>query len=318
MSILGAVMNFLARFATQAMAGGVFLGLIFPTLADVFSPMLAPSVWGLLFLSMLRIDLPDLKERLRRPVFAIGLLLWMLVATPALMSLTLSVVDIRPGLEAAMVLAAGSSPLFSTPVLGLMFGLDAALLLIILVAATLIIPITVPLVGVLLLGFDMGADPLILMARMSALVLSAVVCVVIVRWLVGEERLARSKATTEGLSVILLIIFALAIMEGVTARIIADPFDIAYVAALSFATYIGLMVVSAAFFYWVVPGVRKRGALSAGFVSGTRNLAIILAVLPASVDGDIPLFFAIGQFPIYIMPMILKPVFQWLLKERQG
>ncbi len=240
----------------------------------------------------------------------IGLLVWMLVVMPVLMAITLSFVDIRPGLEAAMVLAAGSSSLFSTPVLGLVFGLDATLLLIILVASTLIIPITLPLVGLLLLGFDMGADPLVLMARMSGLVMSAVVCVIIVRWLLGQKRLEHSKTPIEGLSVILLIIFALAIMEGVTARIIEDPFDFAYVAGLSFATYIGMMVVGAAFFYWIVPGVGKRGALSAGFVSGTRNLAIILAVLPASIDGDIPLFFAIGQFPIYIMPMLLKPVFR--------
>jgi predicted Na+-dependent transporter len=309
-------MNFLAKFATQAMAGGVFLGLIFPVLADVFRPMLAPAVWGLLFLAMLRIDLTDLKERLRRPVFVIGLLVWMLVVMPVLMAITLSFVDIRPGLEAAMVLAAGSSSLFSTPALGLMFGLDTTLLLIILVASTLIIPITVPLVGLLLLGFDMGADPLVLMARMGGLVMSAVVCVIIVRWLLGQKRLERNKTPIEGLSVILLIIFAFAIMEGVTARIIEDPLDIAYVAGLSFATYIGMMVVGAAFFYWIVPGVGKRGALSAGFVLGTRNLAIILAVLPASLDGDIPLFFAIGQFPIYIMPMLLKPVFRRLLIER--
>ena len=169
------------------------------------------------------------------------------------------------------------------------------------------------MVGLLLLGFDMGADPLVLMARMGGLVMSAVVCVIIVRWLLGQKRLERNKTPIEGLSVILPIIFAFAIMEGVTARIIEDPLDIAYVAGLSFATYIGMMVVGAAFFYWIVPGVGKRGALSAGFVLGTRNLAIILAVLPASVDGDIPLFFAIGQFPIYIMPMLLKPVFRRLL-----
>ena len=275
-------MNFLAKFATQAMAGGVFLGLIFPVLADVFRPMLAPAVWGLLFLAMLRIDLTDLKERLRRPVFVIGLLVWMLVVMPVLMGITLSFVDIRPGLEAAMVFAAGSSSLFSTPAL----------------------------------GFDMGADPLVLMARMGGLVMSAVVCVIIVRWLLGQKRLERNKTPIEGLSVILPIIFAFAIMEGVTARIIEDPLDIAYVAGLSFATYIGMMVVGAAFFYWIVSGVGKRGALSAGFVLGTRNLAIILAVLPASLDGDIPLFFAIGQFPIYIMPMLLKPVFRRLLIER--
>ena len=120
-------MNFLAKFATQAMAGGVFLGLIFPVLADVFRPMLASAVWGLLFLAMLRIDLTDLKERLRRPVFVIGLLVWMLVVMPVLMAITLSFVDIRPGLEAAMVLAAGVIvAVFNTcSGLSVWFGCDA-------------------------------------------------------------------------------------------------------------------------------------------------------------------------------------------------
>jgi len=116
------------------------------------------------------------------------------------------------------------------------------------------------------------------------------------------------------LSVVLLIGFAVGIMDGLTARLIGDPIDIALVTALSFAVYIGMMVLSFGIFMVAVPGVGRRDALSAGFISGTRNLAIILAVLPASVDSDLPLFFAVGQFPIYIMPIILKPVFRRLLR----
>ena len=314
MSVLKSIMDFLARFAPQAMAGGVFVGLLFPGLSDLFWPMLTPAVWGLLFLAMLRIDWVDMKARLRRPVFVAALLVWMLVVTPCMMAGILHFVDIRPGLEAAMVLTAASSSLFSTPVLALMFGLDAALLLIVLVAATLLVPITMPLAALFLLGFDMGADPIALMGRMSLLVLSAVICVFLVRRIFGMRRIMQKSSVIEGLSVILLILFAVAIMQGVTLRILADPLDIAYVAALSFAAYIGLMLVSCAVFYWGVPEVGMRGALSAGFISGTRNLAIILAVLPASVDSDVPLFFAVGQFPIYIMPIILKPVFRRLLR----
>lgn len=314
---MGALKNifaFLSRYAPQAMAGGVFLGLVLPDLAAILRPLLTVAVWGLLFLAMLRIEFRDLIERMRRPMLVISLVVWMLIVTPLLMALILLGVDLRPGLEAAMILAAASSSLFSTPTLGIMFGLDGALLLIVLVIATLLVPITMPLAALTLLGFDMGADPLAMMGRMVTLVMSAAVAAAVVRKLAGGARVESAAYVFDGVSVILLIGFAVGIMDGVTARLIGDPGYIAFVAALSFAVYVGMMIVSYVVFVVAVPGAGRRAALSAGFISGTRNLAIILAVLPASVDPDLPLFFAVGQFPIYIMPIILKPVFRRLLR----
>lgn len=318
LGVIARILAFIVRFAPQAMAGGVFIGLVLPDLADLLRPLIAPAVWGLLFLALLRISLKDMLETIRRPVLAVSLIFWMMIVTPVLMALVMMVVDLRPGLEAALVLSASSSSLFSTPALGVMFGLDGALLLIVLVVGTLLVPIILPLAALTLLGFDMGADPMQLFIRMALLVVSAVIASLVVRRIVGEERVNGATDITESASVILLIVFAIGIMQGVTDRLLNDPWDIAHVAGIAFASYIGLMVIGTLVFLFLVPGVGKRAALSAGFISGTRNLAIILAVLPASVDADIPLFFAVGQFPIYIMPMLLKPVFHRVLKDRQG
>ena len=312
-AILSQGLGFLGRHAPQSMAMGVFVGLALPTVADALRPWLTPAVWLLLYLAMMRIAWRDLVERMRRPVLSAALIFWMLIVTPTIVAGALAFFDIRPGLVAAMVLAASSAPLFSTPSLGVMFGLDGALLLIVLVGTTLLVPLTLPLMASLLLGFDLGAEPSALMMRLGGLVLSAAVCAAITRRLFGEARVAAATQTMDGMSVVLLIIFAVGIMSGVTERIFADPFDIAYVAMLSFMLYLGLMVLGFAVFALVAPGVGRRGSLSAGFISGTRNLAIILAVLPANVDLDLPLFFAVAQFPIYIMPMVLRPVFRRLL-----
>lgn len=314
LGLLNSVLAFLGRYAPQAMAAGVFVGLLLPDLAHTLRPLLAAAVWGLLYLAMLRIEWLALVERMRRPMLVLALLVWMLVISPVAMALILMGVELRPGLEAAMILTAASSSLFSTPALGVMFGLDGALLLLVLVAATLLVPITLPIAALTLLGFDMGADPMMMMVRMVVLVISAAVMAGITRKVIGEARVARAAPLMDGLSVLLLIGFAVGIMDGVTERLIGDPADIAYVAALSFAVYIGMMVLGSVVFLMAIPSAGRRGALSAGFISGTRNLAIILAVLPASVDSDLPLFFAVGQFPIYIMPIILKPVFRRLLR----
>jgi len=188
------------------------------------------------------------------------------------------------------------------------------LLLIVLVLGTLLVPLTLPLVALALLGFDIGADPVAMMLRMVTLVASAAVMAIITRRVFGEARVARSATMMDGMSVVLLIGFAIAIMDGITSRLTGDPAYIGLVTALSFAVYTGLMAISYGIFMLVMPAAGRRAALSAGFISGTRNLAIILAVLPASVDPDLPLFFAVGQFPIYIMPMVLKPVFRRLLR----
>jgi predicted Na+-dependent transporter len=314
LSLLNAILGFLGRYAPQAMAAGVFVGLALPELAHLLRPLLTGAVWGLLFMAMLRIEWGALVERMRRPVLVVALLLWMLIATPVLVALILTAFDLRPGLEAAVILTAASSSLFSTPALGVMFGLDGALLLIVLVFGTLLVPLTLPLVALTLLGFDIGADPVAMMARMVMLVASAALIAIITRRVFGEARVARAAPLMDGVSVILLIGFAIAIMDGITARLTGDPAYIGLVAALSFAVYIGMMAMSYGVFLLAMPGVGRRAALSAGFVSGTRNLAIILAVLPASVDPDLPLFFAVGQFPIYILPMVLKPVFRRLLR----
>ena len=157
------LLGLLSRYAPQALAAGVFLGLFLPGLAGILRPWLTPAVWILLYLAMMRIAWGELIERIRKPLLLVAIVVWMLIVSPLLMALVLSGVDFRPGLEAAMILTAGSSALFSTPALGVMFGLDGALLLIVLVATTLLMPITVPLAAMALLGFDIGADPYAMM-----------------------------------------------------------------------------------------------------------------------------------------------------------
>ncbi|MEX0694091.1 MAG: hypothetical protein WD075_06590 [Rhodospirillales bacterium] len=312
--MLNRLLALLGRYATQAMAGGVFVGLLLPELAATLRPGLALAVWGLLYLAMMRIEWAALVERIRKPALILILMAWMMVVAPSLMALLMLGVELRPGLEAALILTAASSSLFSTPALAVMFGLDSVLLLIVLVATTLLVPITLPLAALTLLGFDMGADPVAMMGRMAFIVLSAAASAGLTRKLLGNARLVTAAPLLDGVVVILLIAFAVGIMDGVTAKLLTDPADIVYVTALSFAAYIGMMLISFLVFLVAIPDAGRRGALSAGFISGTRNLAIILAVLPPSVDPDIPLFFAIGQFPIYIMPLILKPVFRKLLR----
>ena len=109
------VLVFMGRHAMTAMVAGVFIGLLVPSLATLMRPLLAPSVWLLLVISLLRVDAQEGLAHLCRPVRLIMLLFCFLVILPVGMQGLLSLTPLPSGLVGAMVLTAGSSVLISTP-----------------------------------------------------------------------------------------------------------------------------------------------------------------------------------------------------------
>ena len=141
------LLGFLTRHAPKILAIGVFAGLAFPQLASLSRPLLTPTVWFLLVLTALRIDWAEIVVHARRPVVVGGVLVWLLIAAPALMALSVFSTGVPPGLAAALVLMAAAPPIMSSPALALMIGLDASLSLVVMVAATLLTPLVLPVVA---------------------------------------------------------------------------------------------------------------------------------------------------------------------------
>jgi len=61
------------------------------------------------------------------------------------------------------------------------------------------------------------------------------------------------------------------------------------------------------------PFLDRRDALTAGYCAGGRHNALLMAVRPASADADNFLFIAAVQFPLYLMPTLLEPLYRRLL-----
>jgi len=301
--------SILGRYATQLMAGTVFAALLVPDLAHLAKPLLAPSVWGLLFVAMVRLDWPSVLHHLRRYPLVLVVLIWLLAISPMLMWGLLLFTALPPGLVAALVLMAASAPLMSTPAVSLMIGLDGALALVVMVAATFIVPFTVPFLALELLGLEIEIGALGMMIRLVAMVGTAFITAMVVRRVLGMDKIQGWWTGFDGILVILMAIFVLSIMDGITALLLAEPVRVLLVVGLGFVANGGLQVIGALVFRKLL----KRDRYTLGFVSGNRNMGLIFAVLPASVDPDIFLYFAMAQFPIYVLPALLRPLYGRLL-----
>ncbi len=114
---------------------------------------------------------------------------------------------------------------------------------------------------------------------------------------------------------IVLMLFAIPLMDGIVARTAADPWKMAGFVAGAFG---GMAVCNLVMAAATLPFLDRRTALTAGYCSGGRHNALLMAVLPLTVDPDIFLFIAAVQVPIYIIPTALQPLYTRLLRVAPG
>ena len=133
---------------------------------------------------------------------------------------------------------------------------------------------------------------------------SAGLAALILRNLNKNQNKALSEHTLDGITVILFWLCGVPLMDGVTEQFFRDPTYTLFLIFLSFSVYIGLMLIGTFLAYLIWQN--WKNAVSIGLTTGCRNLAIIIVVLPENVNAEIILYFALAQFPIYLMPAILK------------
>lgn len=301
----------ISAVAPVVMAAGIFLGLLFPRLAGLAGPLLAPAVILILALALVRLEGRDLTARLRRPWVIAALVAWQLFGSAVmvwLVTMPLGALGMTPGLRSALVLLAAASPIMSSITLALLFRLDAALVSVVVFVSTLLVPVTIGPVAVLLMGEAARLDVWEMMWRLAVIVAGALVLAALLRTFMAREQINRRGAELDGIAVILLLVFALAIMEQAALTLRADTALFMIVLGASLALNLLLQAATWLLFRWL--GAVE--AVSAGMTAGNRNAGLALAGLPATAPVEVGLIFALSQVPIYVLPLVLRPLYRRL------
>ena len=299
-----AALAWLGRQGTRAVALSVFAGLALPPLAALMKPAFAPSVFALLCLAFLRVDPDALRRRFARPGLVIAAATWMIVVTPLVCGFALGRFDLDRGLLVALIFQAAAPPLVASTAFAALLGLDAALALAALTVCTAATPATAAAFAALFLGPAAGVSASALGLRLFAMLAGAAAVATLLRRLVGQAWVERHNERIDGLSVIALFIFAVAVMDGVIAHAIAAPRVLLGLLALAFATSLGLGAVTTLVFW----RTGRIAALTLGFSAGLRNMGVVFAATGGALPELAWLYLAMAQFPVYLLPALLKPV----------
>jgi predicted Na+-dependent transporter len=305
------LLTILVSHATLVLPSSVAIGLLLPELAAFLRPAITPLVWGILTVAMIRTDWPGLRRLATRPVRVLLAYGFLMMGLACLVAPTVHWLGLPAGLALSVSVMCLCPPITSAPALAPILGLNQPLSLVAAVAGLLLAPLTLPPLAFYLLGLDLDISVLDLMARLGTLVGSAFVVALVVRIWLGPMRLQEFGAPLDGVGMVFLVIFAIAIFDGVTEKFLADPVYVLIFVGGAFAAHAVYQAIGIAAFLWM----GRRDALTVGFLAGTRNMGLLLAVLPASADPGLFLYIATTQFPIYIMPTLLRPIYRHLLPQ---
>ena len=301
------VLAWTGRNGTLVMPLGLALGLLSPELCEVSRPLADPLVLILFALSIFLLDPRALAFHLRRPAAVTSGIAWILLLVPFVVYAVGSAAGLPPGLLAVTVMWSACPPLVSIPGLAMLCGLDGAMALLLLVGSMVVFTASLPFVLSFLVGDIMAFDPFELLVRLGAIVSSCLLAGQGVRRLVGHERVMRYTQETNGVLVLLLALFAVTIMGGFHEALEHSPGRIPLFIAVTLLASLGVQLLSAAAFF---PLARLTGGAVA-LASGHRNIAIMLPAVGGTLGPDFLLFLAVIQFPIYLLPMLMRPVFRW-------
>ena len=180
----------------------------------------------------------------------------------------------------------------------------AKLAMMAMMVATLLLPVALPVAILWILGMDVTIDPTGFLARSVIFIALPLVLVWILRRLVPPLWVDRRSHELSGSMVIALVVIAIGIMDGVTARLIADPAQAAETLAASFAVSLALHL-SSGLAFW---RMGRRIGLSMAITCGSRNLILPLVIIGDVMGPEFALYVALGQLPIYLMPVAIQPI----------
>src|SRR6185437_14947613 len=126
----------------------------------------------------------------------------------------------------------------------------------------------------------------------------------VIRRIAGRTWVEAQRERIDGLSVLAMFMFAVAAMDGVANHFRADPMLVVKLTALAFALALGSIALTALIF---LRAGRAR-ALAIGLIAGNRNIGLMMAATGFAVPDIAWLYFGLAQFPIYLLPHLLKPL----------
>lgn len=278
-----------------------------PEVALTLRPRLSELVLLLLFLTAFRVGLPKALEGLDNLRETVGVALaYQLVLPLACIALFAMFDRAQSPVAIALTLMLAAPSVTGSPNMSVMLGHAPEPAFRLLILGTLILPLTI--IPIFWSSPALGSLTEATFAALRlGLSISAVIAVAFVlRALVCPHMKSTETHALDGLTTLSLAVVVIGLMSAVAPAFASDPWTLAGWMLVAFGINLGLQTL--AFLILRRTGAGKRAAPIA-LVAGNRNVALFLVASSATQTEEFLVFLGCYQFPMYLTPMIMRPLF---------
>ena len=287
------------------LALSIFLGVMFPTLASLFKPLLFVTIFLLFVFAIFQVRLDQAIAVLTRDRASWIVLAWQLLVLP----LTAAVL-LKPLLDGQWyvftVVTLCTSAITATTALSRIFNLNDAMALSVCIVGTLIMPIPLYLI----LNGVVGLETQIKLSVYAERIVVFIVLPFLVVWGLRKILPSSTQRTlvnhTPTIVLGLLMVFGLSVMDGVRAMMTDNPLMLAGLVVLAFS----ISLVTQALTYLLLRFLGSRDAKTACLLCAYRNMGMVAAIAGAAIGENFLIFVGVWQLPMYILPLLLRRFYQ--------
>lgn len=308
-------LEWLGRQGTKTAAASILIGLAIPPLAAALRPAFTPAIFLLLVFAFLRVDPAELRARFAAPGLVALASAGIMIVLPVLFGLALPYTGIGalgPGVALGLMMYMAAPPIMASTAFAALLKLDTALTLALLIVCMVATPLLAPIIVSYFAGEMLAIDAAKLALRLLGIVGAAMIAAQLLRFLLGNEKITANKGTVDGINVLLLLFFGITSMDGVTALALREPLLVAALTGITLALALGTYLLTVLLFWR--QGLKQSLAL--GFSAAHRNMGVMIAAAGSGLPELTWIYFAVAQFPIFLLPMLSAPVVHRLLERR--
>lgn len=302
----------LNRHATAILALAIFTGILWPQAASFLRPSFEATVVLMLTLSLATLDWGDMGRQARNLKLVAGILGWQLLLAPLAIWMLARLFGASEAVLYAAVMAAAAPPIVSVSIFAALVRLAPELSMVVVVSTFLALPFSLLILGGVLPDISTAISLTEFAVRVALFIGLPFVLAAMLRRALGREGIERARPGLAAAGMVNLIVFGIAVMDGVGPRVLAEPLFVLGMLGLAFLLNPGLQVPGAMLFWWR----GRRDALTIGLCSGYRNMGLMWGITGGIGGPDFFLFVGLAQIPMYILPALLAPVYRHLAADR--
>ncbi len=285
------------------LAFGLVLGLLLPGPASSLKPYLPWLVIGLLYVSLLRMSVAGMLEAVRKVPRMVPAVLALQLAVPlVILAVAVLTGTLASSVTLSLLLVSAAPSIVGSPNVVMMMGASPEPALRLMVAGTLLLPLTV--IPIFALSPMLSGLRDVILAALSLLltILLTSAAAMLTRRLFFPKPGPVVLERLQGASAIALVVVVIALMPAVVEISRESWGLLAFWLAIAFGANFGAQGAMRL----IVSGKPRDEALALSFIAGNRNIALFLVALPPETTAQLLPFIGCYQLPMYLTPILLR------------